>query len=435
MSEEANSNFLTPVVPNLDTLGTKRNNLYYTKNSLLVQSVQNDTIYKFNQAVPSKTFGSSSDITINNQDFISDVYLYVKMTLNASNSLAAGWLFALLKSVQYTWGSSSQSQVSLNSEQLFSIAMKSCETAEKRTKMLENAGVLTQHNGPRTVEACLQIPLPWSTNRNSMHKLPYDTSILTSPVIIKIAWAQANEVIGTHAAMSTYPTGLLNADIIIKQVELTNRNESMRNVLINNNQLLLGYPFYHRQNGSSELFPSVPIGGRVSVKLQSLINADLLGILWYCVPSAQLRSTGAVDSPVNTFNTFRVRDVVLESNGQILYQTPFHVGELVQASMDVGDSEAGKSYVTTAGATANSGEIAGNDAAAYHINYIPLTFKKAINFGDTDEFHNTSRFGNQILTLSFNVENASVSSVQFYSTYIYNAVSMSSGGTTQLQFS
>jgi len=431
-----NSEYLTPVVPNMDSLGTSRNNLYYSKDQLKVQSVQNDTIFKFNQSVPSLGFGSSSDITVNNQDFMSDFYLYVKMQIEPNNSLQAGWLFALIGSIQYTWGSSSQSQVSLNSAQIFQICMQSCETSEKRAKMLENAGTLQPTAATqRTVEACLQIPLPWSTNRNSMDKLPYDTSILTSPVIVKIGWAQANEVIGTHAASTIYPSSLLAAQVIIKQVELTNRADSMKNVLTNNDQLLLGYPFYHRQNGSSESFQNVPVGGRLSIKLQSLINADLLGILYYCVPSDDLRSGGAASQPVNRFNTFRVRNVVLESNGQVMYQAPYHVGELIQASIDVGDSETGKSYVDAAGASQSSGVIHGNSATKYFVNYIPLTFSKAINFGDTGEFHNTSRFGNQILTLSFDLENTATTNVTFHSTYIYNAVSMSSGGTTQLQFS
>ena len=69
--------------------------------------------------------------------------------------------------------------------------------------------------------------------------------------------------------------------------DLSNKDQSLRNVLMKDPALMYSYPFIHRQqagNLGNIIQGSTDPNNRVSISLISIINADLGGISFGLVP-------------------------------------------------------------------------------------------------------------------------------------------------------
>ena len=104
------SNYLTDRVPDLNSqggpAGSDKNMLYYSNDDIKIQSVQFDINQgKYIQSLTSKTFSSSSECTIPNNDSISNFYLHLALAPLAQHlTLSDAWGYASIRSINYTWG-------------------------------------------------------------------------------------------------------------------------------------------------------------------------------------------------------------------------------------------------------------------------------------------------------------------------------------------
>lgn len=420
------SDYTQTTVSDLDAAGTKVNFLYYDTQSVKINAVEVDTLRKYRQGLTTLSFGSTSQITVPSSDSISDTYLYLELPPipDQNTVLSAGWGFSAIKSVNYTIGSSSISTVELNSESLFSHAMLSCETSEKRQSLLELAGSPLSFGDDRTVgpKACISLALPWSTIRKS-GKLGYDASLLSDPIIIQITLNDANHFMSTVAGTPNYVSGYVKGECILKQGVLSNKADSMKSTLANNANLLVSYPFVHKQTGTNTLIQSAVPGDTHEVKIQSLINSDLLGISFMVVPSAQKRS-GVAGVMANKYNTVACEDIKLNFNGQVLLDAPWRSIEVMNLNLDVGGSNTPKTTINAAGLSVPDG--------SYHIYYLPFSYMKSVIF--EGEYSNVSRYSQQNMEIQFVSKQAATENLSFTCTYYYNALCTTQSGATRITF-
>jgi hypothetical protein len=426
--------YLTDRVPDLNSQGFEKNMLYYSNEDIKVQEVQFDINQgKYTQSLTSKTFGSTSEITIPNCDSVSSVYLHLAIGSLAENlTLSDAWGYASIRSVNFTWGSSTISQVELSGESIYQHNLLCCETKEKRDKMSQLGGAAFKAGASSTIinESVIQLPLPWSTIRATKEKLPYDSSLLSTNILVQITFNDANHFMGHATATATaYPNEFIRADALLKQSVLTNKANSMKMTLMKNPNLMVSYPFTHKQNGTRHFVTPNGIGEPIEVALQSFLESDLLGISFICVPTAEERSA-AVSDTANKFASLRCRDIELLYNGQVIHNLPYHLAELCMTGLDVGDPDYNVTYVNdTGGFTPNSG-LAG------HVYYLPLTPHKSVIF--ESEYYNTSRYAQQTMSIRFTPELGNgfsgTQQLSFRPVYWYNAMCSTSKGVSTITF-
>lgn len=424
------ADYVSDRVPDLDAVGTQKNTLYYGSEDVTVSEVQYDTLNgKFRQTLTSLQFGGVSEITIPNSDCISDVYLYLKLPPTLLNqTLCDFWGYGAIKNVSYTWGGSNISILDLPGESIFQKTMLSCETREKResVRLLSGSAVGTAVSAS-PVEACVVIPLPWSTIRSCKEKLSYDASLLSSNILIQITFNDASSIYGSGAGATVFPSAFLSGQVYIKQDVLTNKRDGMKQTLMKNPNLLINYPFVHASRGSTRNLTADGTNPTFTIDLNSFLESDLLGISFHCIPVVNEKGAITAGNVSNKFVTNELRDLVLKYNGQILHNLEYKLHDLMLTSMDIGDPNYSVTTVETSG-TLTPG-LSGNG----HIYYLPMTRFKSIIFEGL--YHNTSRFANQTFQLEFVIDGTySADPVNFYSTYYYNAVCSTSNGQSSIQF-
>ena len=420
-------NYTTDRVPNLDAVGTEKNTLYYSTEDVTVSEVQYDTLQgKYRQTLTSLQMGGVSEIVIPNSDSVSSCYLYLRLPpLLANQSVCDYWGYAAIKNVSYTWGGSNISILDLPSESIFQKTMLSCESTEKRDKLRELSGVAAEGVTAGDIEACIQIPLPWSTIRSCKEKLSYDASLLSSTILIQITFNDNSSIYGSQTLATTFPTSFLSGDVFLKQDVLSNKNDSMKQTLMKNPNLQINYPFIRSTRGSTRNLTGDGALQTFEIDLNSFLEADLLGISFHCVDAVNERGGEVAENVSNKFLGKRLRDIVLRYNGQILHNLKYHLHDLMLIGMDVGSSNVPYSTLSTTG---------GISTAVSHVYYLPMTRFKSIVF--EGDFYNNSRFANQTFQLEFTVQDtfASPTPVNFYSTYYYNSICSTSNGQTNIEF-
>ena len=440
----SDSKFLSDRIVNLDAVGTEKNTLYYDQSDIRVESVQYDVLGgKYNQSLSSKTFGSTSEITISNSDSVSSVWLHLKLpSLAIGVSLPEAWGYHAIRSINYTWGASTISVVQLSGESIFQTMLLSCETAEKQKAMLSLGGEVVKETtalSPEFEATCL-LPLPWSTISDmGGAKKPYDASLLSSPILIQINFHDVNHFIARHLMATTYPNAFQRAEVMLRQSVLTNKANSMRRTLLENPNLMISYPFIYRQDGTTRAFALHPKETSLEITLQSFIEADLVGISFYIVPTDNAKSTGAVDSAVRKFDMLRCNNISLIYNGQVLHSYVGRTAELMMLGLDKGDPHTTKSLIQD-----NGDPYPTTDAynQRYYVYYLPFTPNKSIVFDGS--YNNTSRYAQQTLSIILTPELLKepgtianippTQNITFRSQYMYNAMNSTQRGVTSLQF-
>ena len=429
------SKFVSDRTVDLDAVGNSRNMLYYATEDVKVQEVQVDTIVgKYRQSLSSAQFGSSSEVTIPNDDTISSVYVYLKMdNLPIGISLPEFWGHASIRSANYTWGSSSVSTVELSSEAIFMHNMLCMETSEKRKKYAELSGSpVALTTAITSAECVLLLPLPWSTIRADQNKKGYDSSLLNNNILIQINFNESTSFIGTHVVDLVLPTSFSKTLVTLRQSVLTNKRDSMKSVLQGNPSLMVPYPFTHKSTGTRRFITDQIKDEPTNVVLQSFLESDLLGLAFYVTHTSAEKSSHGAASPVNKYDTARVRSIRLAYNGQELFNLEGHMSDMLLCNIDYGSPDCPKTTVDSAGAVSPiSTQVS---SSAYHIYYLPFTQMKSVIF--SQEYNNVSRYASQTLELTFTVEGLTdpTTNLSFHSLYYYNAIAQTQQGVTSLQF-
>lgn len=424
--------YLTQVNPNLSAIGSEEDLLYYSAEQVKVSSVEfGNRVGKYKRSLNSLNFGGTSEVKIPNWDFVSNVYLQATISgIPLAASLPDGWLFASIRSISYTWGTSNNSLLKIDRYDLIHHNILSCETKEKKSRMLELSGVVKEE-GEATTSATAQILLkfPWSKMSKCQKRKAYDSRLLNDPIVLTIEFNDSTKFMGyANSIASTIPTAFSSAQVLLKQNELSNHADSLATEMMRDSSLKYNFPFVHLQTGTQNRFnvPSEDVDYEIRTQLLGFLSTDLIGILFSVVRSTD--ETKPTDGHINPLYLWDVQNVRLEYNGQILMDYPGNMLSLDMLTQDIGDDR-----FDFAALDRTTGQEPTTLPKQGYVYYLQFTQHKNLSF--MEEFNNTESFSSQPLDLIFtfntDIPTTNVDHI-LHTTYLYNAYTSTSAGTTRV---
>lgn len=406
-----------------------QDNYYSVLNSTssLVETTYN---YETLISLPSVQFGSSTSFQVQNMNFIGRMMLHLRLPALAANQfLARGWGYACINNVSWTLGSSSTSQITLQGDSLLQFAMSQIDNPEKRDEVMRLAGneyIAVPVAGPGEdvpkIDAYVLLNAPFSTWCN---KLPFDSSLLSQPVVINIQFNQSNSIYGGNGL--PYQSQFEIAEVLIHSGELSNKALSLRSKMIQDPSLISPYPFTHTQAFLSPTFTGVRESEnmRCEVQLTSFTNSDITGIIVWCIRNSR-KSPGGNSTP-NPFDVSELSNVQLIYNGKIIMNLPAKSYKFTNMIGSQGPSYIPSSVVTP-GAV---GPITSFPKNMYPIYFDFSRLRSACILDNMQHMFNTWRLSNQSLFMRFNTP-TSDNDYRIYATYLYNGCIESQNGISSV---
>ncbi len=440
----------------LNSTGTKLGDNYYNKYNSSASLVETTYVMgRYIQSLSSPIFGSTSTINIPNGSFLGETYLHLELPQfpvvnttpgagyfpNGTWVLPRGWGYACIQQIQFLVGSSNAPTITISGESLLQIALAQCSTSEKRSQMINLAGqaqnarqIPTTNEGaglPLKVTADVLIPLPWST---MCDKLDIDTSLLSNNITINITFKQRSAFMGglgiTAASAldnTPFPTSFSVAQMTFRQGDLANPALSLKRLMVENPSMIYPYPMMHFQTFTrSFVGADYNAASKAQISLQSFINSDLIGIMFYVVKTANLiatRTTETDGGPVNPIAFDNVTDVQLDYNGQPLYKTSGNLSNLVAM---IGTQQS-SSFLNNFWGSNNVSQA--NPVNSY-LTFIDFSRLRGTCF--SNHFYNTFRVSNQTLDLSFYTQTND--NYTLFATYCYNGIIEFKNGQSMIYF-
>jgi hypothetical protein len=426
------ASYLTQISPDLQSLGESANLLYYETSDVKISSIEfSNRVGRYIRSLNSLQFGSHSDISIPNFDFLSSTYLQVELPpLKANITVPDGWLFHAIDNITYSWGTSNVSLVKISGQDLLHHNYLCCETREKREKMLFLGGTqkgITGGDETTSRKAQILLKFPWSVMCCDKKK-SFDTRLLDTNMLIQITWKTKQHIFGWPlASAADVPESFTRAEVIVKQNELTNHSDSLYSDMKADPSLIYSYPFVHLQTGSNERFLSQIGETTVRYELQGFLNSDLIGIMFSI---SRITDTVRTSDPnfahPNPFDLQHVSDILLEYNGQILSSYPGNLNELANLNISKGDTTCNQSKLVP-----STGLVDPNTTLSY-VWYLPFTQYKNLTF--TDEYNNCPVYKSQPMDLQFTYTSDVAEQMVVRTTYMYNAYTAIQDMSSKMHF-
>lgn len=172
---------------------------------------------RFNLALPSLNSGSSSQVTFNPMQGLSEVIVTLQLPVPAGGtqglSVPEGWGYMLMRRIGYRYGPSQLYYIS--GQQNLMQAMSLCEDSGKKQQLffLGGQAILSAADwadeGKRT--AYVYLRLPHSSPALSGGALPFPTDVITAPCVFEIQLADFSSVIAAVTVAGTPPSPLPSA--------------------------------------------------------------------------------------------------------------------------------------------------------------------------------------------------------------------------------
>lgn len=422
------SRYATNERPMLSSAGTEKKIMYYdpavdVKVSLVEAQAK---LGKFQQSLSSLNFGATSQITIPNYDFLSEVYITFELpTLQAGQTLPRGWGYTLLQEVRYTIGASNMSEVRIRGVDLMHSILQDAKSHSERDDILKLGG--ESHSGVNTkpLTACCLLRLPFSIF-NTQDKKPFDSSLLSSPILIQINLGPASSIYG--GPVNLFPSSLVKASVVLHQFELSNKNNSIRNLLMDNSQMGYVYPYIYPQAISSKSKTGNIYSETQIFRIEEFLDGDLQAIV-FTVHRTDLLTNSAGTYPTGLSTPLRLRNIRLSYNGETFYRAEGYLSDLTMMRHGKGTGNFNTTLIS---------QTSGN--TSYGIGYmyrIDMGVLDGISFRGI--YSNTQSFTSQDMFLEFDVEKIDASdsdtaSIRLDLTYFYNASMMVQRGASNITF-
>ena len=414
----------------LSSGGVSYNDLYYGTMNSSLSLLECTFNYNYSITLPSRDFGSTSQINIPNDQLFECLILHLVLPqVVQGQSLARTWGYGMLNSVAWTFGSSNSTQIMLQGDSIYQTVIGQCTDPLKRLEISRLAGEEQTTPPPAPDpdsdiplnEAYLLIPLPCST---LCDKLPVDTTMLQNNISVQIQFNSDPRLI--YGGTPTPPTSFLLAEVILKQGKLSNQAMSARKEMIMQPNLKYSYPFIHSQNFITPDFPGSRIsnGARVSLTLNTFLNADIVGIMFWVVANENKRPTN--NSTPNPYNLDPISNVRLLFAGQTLFDFP---GQSYKLTNMLSGQEQSASYIPGSYIPPGLGPFLPESRDNYPI-FFDFSRIRSICFHS--HLFNTWRLTNQNLILEFNTKYGNSVIYRAYCTYFYNGVVQFSNGTSAI---
>ena len=399
----------------LSSSAIKTNSLYFGELNSQADYVEAEVNNgRYITALNVLTFGGTSQVTIPNASFVSQVWLRVTLPpLLLNQTLPLGWVFALINSIQFTVGSSNVAGITVSGNANFLSQMHQCEHPDSKfSELLLLGGNL--EIGPTTYspEGSIIISLPWSTACGGNLKKPIDSAMLSNPLQIQITLNNSTSVYGGLVPATN--TGLSSGQIIVTQVALTDTQMSLAGELRRNAEAVYSYPWvYYNTFTPSSFTGSTNIASPVNVPLLGIINSDLVAVMLGLVKVTDLSANYLTGSTPSPFNFRTMSNSAILFNGQYMQNTPGFLYRLINQR-----NVAGSGYYNNA---VTAMFLPGVYTVTPVKNY-PLIWDASFIRASCESNHlsNVQRFGNQSLVATFNTPDTA--QYQLVVIYCYNAI-------------
>lgn len=498
-------NILTAKLPLLSSPGTLlENTLYYDINSSSIVAVeQQATFAKDRITLNNFAMESSPSAYIPSVLFAGTVFWIAKLPesakwadsstfTNADSFIApSGWGFAALNQVVVYMGASTIAQIQISGMTNYLVNAATCETAFKREKMMQGAGMYLNPGDPlsemanmakdksywrlksygnffSTVEktplftamsqCVVPLRLPWSSMAALDKRLSLDCKLSTQPIQITLFGNGPSDFLAMgSSAAAQIGTSYDVSTIQLWQEELSDKSLSVRNELLAMPEFNVGYPFQYAQSIPFEIISNSDTGKsdhEFRLNITSIINSDLTTFLFNVTWAG--RTVPANGQPCPLYGEL-LTDITLLLNGQRFFGFDETCYEYVTLAKQLDTPNQENLFLPSqniisapyaGGETTNAFGFSGN---IYEFNNSRL--RSIISEAN---LQNTARFTNQTFQLSFKINRdigylaeagSSAATATTYSsgvskqngyrlnmTYLYNAVYMigGDGGTTKL---
>jgi len=297
----------------------------------------------FSQTVPSLNFGTQNQIRIDNSLYLYTTELFLELypeisaadnrnpnsgqatdCLQSDTFVPDGWGYNAIDYIEYTIGSSNTIQ-RISGEANWMMVAAQCRNAQHRTEMWQLGGTFTNPavgagQAQPAIRAYVMLTVPWS---RACDNLPYPADIVTNPINIIIKFkSQSSIVLGKGVKRTDFSQAIVTA----RQAQV-DRSKSIRNLMAADSSLVYSYPATSvKQYSITGIQGSTKPSTQVSVQIQNIENADLLGIAFYLVRDidvtggANLNPSQPAVQP-NVWNTAEITNIDLMYNGNFLYRS------------------------------------------------------------------------------------------------------------------
>ena len=335
--------------------GRKYDDLYYNNQNSKVQLIEAvATFGKYQINLPGANYNTTTPITFPNLNFIGKTYINFRIrkpTTFASNSyvLTNGWGLALINSVEMLIGNSNIGSQRIDRTSMYHSMVASAQVAEGLKYNFDTAGdhiagfnfvndaqanyiTINQECdavGAQFLSCNVILDLPFSNYCGAEgDKLYFDTSLLTAPITLNITLNGPNTIWGTNVPV--FGSSDFTATLFYRQVELTNRNQSLRATLFSAPGAAVSYPSLYRQSFVQRFTPGI-VGDLTSgafsspqFDLTSFLNSDLLGmsISLHLLNDVNPTITAGGDTYANPWHSLPFFAPFLTFGGEPIYKAP-----------------------------------------------------------------------------------------------------------------
>jgi len=274
---------------------------------------------------------------------VSNVFVHLQMDLGGADGLQPryylpkGWGFNAIRRIVMVYGGSEQLEISGAAN--FERAMSEAETDRKKTALLELAGEFIARPDDATpladglFDAVVPIYLPHSSV-NALNQIPFDCSLLTQNVTIRLDLASSQDffktekIAGTTAipnAITSKMNNLSRGEWYVKQMNMIDSSASKADRVGPNGSAMYNYFFYYPQSFVSQ---SLRVQGPVTVPVSQAVtlngfrNGSLQSlVLWVeREDSNYALGTTAGSSPLPSTRAFSELDEIrLDYGGQCIF--------------------------------------------------------------------------------------------------------------------
>lgn len=390
--------------------------------------------------------GGSQTFTIPPNNGIQDVIVSMGLPVGGGSSWATvtglavprGWAYALIKSVSYRYGGSSQ--YFLSGQQVLQAVLSQAGDAGARDALLSLGGNYIDAAGSAPANFATQqfgyvwLPLP-HTVPTAVGKLPpFPSDLLTQQVQITVELYPLSSIftINTNGAVANIPSALAFGQFAVQQVLLENQGDALAR-RVDMTSHALSYPVEFRQqevtiqlNAGTSITPST--AGTQQVVLTGFKSGEVKSIHCWLTADSTNTPTQAVSTAQNPFAWYPLNDVSMTYAGEVYFradQGSAQLWNLVNGRIpSIANDVFLTSGSTTSTATASSD---GWTVCPFGQSYVDVTAHSMYVSGKP--------ITNGIVNLSFTIpKSAPASTYTLHCSYVYNSVLTFSQGTCDYVF-
>jgi len=269
---------------------------------------------RFFQGLQSLNSGSSSTVTFNPNEGLSEVILTLQLPVPSGGggtglALPAGWGYSLLRRIGYRYGSSQLYYITGAQNLMQTLAL--CEDSGKKQQMFFLGGQALTTTADwadqykRTAYVFLR--LPHSSPALSGGALPFPSDVLTAPIQLQVDLEDFGRVISQAAAgADPIPTSLQFANVNFTQVTMQDAGDLVaRRFDMSKHALTIPLVEGWTQEAVSFPFTSGASDGSFSLSLTGCKAGDLKKLrIWF---SDQADTSGVVKNPNYWYSPSQIR--------------------------------------------------------------------------------------------------------------------------------